>query len=65
MAKFVCIRDFENYALNNLTPVVRDYYKSGAGDEDTLKLNREAFKKYVYISCLCLPDNFNLLETIN
>ncbi|XP_058802708.1 uncharacterized protein LOC131670799 [Phymastichus coffea] len=43
--KFVCIKDFEKHALDNLTPAVRDYYKSGAGDEDTLKWNRSAFKK--------------------
>lgn len=45
--KFICIQDFENHALRNLTPAVRDYYKSGAGDEDTLKWNRSAFKKFV------------------
>lgn len=47
MPEFVCIQDFEKYALNNLPPAVRDYYKSGAGDENTLKWNREAYKKYV------------------
>ncbi|XP_001604479.1 hydroxyacid oxidase 1 [Nasonia vitripennis] len=45
MARFVCIQDYEKHALNNLTPSVRDYYRSGAGDENTLKWNREAFKK--------------------
>jgi hypothetical protein len=49
MAPFVCIQDFENYALNNLAPVVRDYYKSGAGEENTLRWNKEAFKEYVCI----------------
>lgn len=47
MARLVCIKDFENHALNSLPPKVRDYYKSGAGEEFSLKLNRDAFKKYV------------------
>ncbi|KAK0179652.1 hypothetical protein PV327_005386 [Microctonus hyperodae] len=46
MEQLVCIDDFEKLALNILTPSVRDYYKSGAGDEITLKWNREAFRKY-------------------
>ncbi|XP_011505949.1 PREDICTED: hydroxyacid oxidase 1 [Ceratosolen solmsi marchali] len=45
MARFVCIQDFENSAMNNLAPVVRDYYKSGAGEENTLRWNKEAFKQ--------------------
>ncbi|KAK0172704.1 hypothetical protein PV328_005989 [Microctonus aethiopoides] len=46
MEQLVCIDDFEKLALKILTPSVRDYYKSGAGDEITLKWNREAFRKY-------------------
>ncbi|XP_066600104.1 2-Hydroxyacid oxidase 1 [Prorops nasuta] len=46
MNKFVSVEDYENYALNNLTPSVRDYYKSGAGGERSLKWNREAFGIY-------------------
>ncbi|KOX77090.1 Hydroxyacid oxidase 1 [Melipona quadrifasciata] len=42
----VCIEDFEKYASTRLTPSVRDYYNSGAGDMFSLKLNVEAFKKY-------------------
>lgn len=46
MSKFICIQDFEKHAQTSLTPAVRDYYNSGAGDQYTLKLNIEAFKKY-------------------
>ncbi|XP_023289079.1 peroxisomal (S)-2-hydroxy-acid oxidase GLO3-like [Orussus abietinus] len=46
MEQFVCLLDYERYALKHLKPSVRDYYRGGAGDEYTLNLNREAFKKY-------------------
>jgi len=46
MAMYVCVKDYEKYALEHLPPFVRDYYKSGAGDEYSLKWNREAFKRY-------------------
>lgn len=42
----ICIEDFQKYADQNLTPSVRDYYNSGAGEQFSLKLNTEAFKKY-------------------
>ncbi|KAG7202564.1 hypothetical protein KM043_009760 [Ampulex compressa] len=46
MERLVCVEDYEKYALNRLTPSVRDYYKSGAGQEQSLRWNRDAFKKY-------------------
>ncbi|XP_043793473.1 peroxisomal (S)-2-hydroxy-acid oxidase GLO5 [Apis laboriosa] len=42
----ICIEDFQKYADQHLTPSVRDYYNSGAGEQFSLKLNTEAFKKY-------------------
>lgn len=45
MANFVCVKDYEKQALKILTPLARDYYKDGAGEEHSLKWNREAFKK--------------------
>ena len=45
MERLVCIEDYEKYAMKNLTPMVKDYYSSGAGEEYTLKLNRTAFRK--------------------
>lgn len=46
MAAYICVEDYEKYALEHLPPSVRDYYKGGAGEEYSLKWNREAFKKY-------------------
>ncbi|XP_044011203.1 hydroxyacid oxidase 1 isoform X2 [Aphidius gifuensis] len=46
MNTFTCIDDYEKFALKVLTPSVRDYYKSGAGDEITLNWNKKLFKKY-------------------
>lgn len=46
MAQLICIEDYEKYACEHLTPSVKDYYNSGAGEEYSLKLNTEAFKKY-------------------
>ncbi|XP_011867160.1 PREDICTED: hydroxyacid oxidase 1 [Vollenhovia emeryi] len=43
---YVCIEDYEKHALERLPAFVRDYYKSGAGEEYSVKLNREAFKNY-------------------
>lgn len=43
--EYVCVQDYERYALEYLPPSVRDYYKSGAGDEYSVKWNREAFKQ--------------------
>lgn len=45
--QMICIEDFQKYADQHLTPSVRDYYNSGAGEQFSLKLNTEAFKKYV------------------
>lgn len=47
MTNFVCVEDFEKHALKILTPLARDYYKDGAGEEHSLKLNKEAFSKFV------------------
>ncbi|XP_012262674.2 glycolate oxidase 3 [Athalia rosae] len=44
--KMVCLDDYERVALGKLLPSVRDYYKSGAGEEFTLKLNVDAFRRY-------------------
>ncbi|XP_012528234.1 hydroxyacid oxidase 1 [Monomorium pharaonis] len=46
MTAYVCIEDYEKYALEHLPASVRDYYKSGAGEEYSVKWNREAFKNY-------------------
>ncbi|XP_020284088.1 peroxisomal (S)-2-hydroxy-acid oxidase GLO1 isoform X2 [Pseudomyrmex gracilis] len=46
MTTYVCVEDYEKHALERLSPHARDYYKSGAGEEYSVKLNKEAFKNY-------------------
>ena len=38
--------EYEAQAKNNLSPMAWDYYASGAGDEVTLRNNRNAFEKF-------------------
>lgn len=45
MADFICVKDYEQKASELLTPNVRDFYRGGSGEENTLKWNREAFRK--------------------
>ncbi len=45
MSNMLNIDDFEKYALEHLSKPVRDYYRSGANDEQTLKENRNAFSR--------------------
>lgn len=47
MVPFVCVKDYEEQALKILTPVARDYYNNGAGEERSLLWNKEAFTKLV------------------
>ncbi|GFS94666.1 hydroxyacid oxidase 1 [Nephila pilipes] len=42
---FICVEDFEKYALQTLPRNAADYYRSGANEEQTLQENREAFKR--------------------
>lgn len=46
MTELVCVKDFEKYAESVLSKNALDYYRSGAGQETTLKNNRDAFSKY-------------------
>lgn len=47
MDQLICIEDYEKYAHEHLPPYVRDYYNSGAGEQQSLRLNIEAFRRYV------------------
>lgn len=49
LAKFVSIDEIEQEALRILPKAVRDYYQSGADDEQTLVRNRQAFKRFPFI----------------
>ncbi|XP_044267492.1 hydroxyacid oxidase 1 [Tribolium madens] len=42
----VCVKDFEKHAFNVLPRNALDYYRSGAGAEETLAHNRKAYSKY-------------------
>uniref|UniRef100_A0AC34RRG9 FMN hydroxy acid dehydrogenase domain-containing protein n=1 Tax=Panagrolaimus sp. JU765 TaxID=591449 RepID=A0AC34RRG9_9BILA len=59
LSQFISISDVEKRALELLPKSVRDYYKSGADDEQTLKRNRKAYKKYL-IRPLVLVDVSNI-----
>jgi len=41
----VCVGDFERHAVSILPKNALDYYCSGAGEEFTLGLNRDAFRR--------------------
>lgn len=45
--ELVCVEDFEKKAFTKLEKNALDYYRSGAGEQFTLGLNREAFKRFV------------------
>lgn len=47
--ELVCVEDFEQLADRKLEKNAKDYYKSGAGDQFSLQLNREAFKRLMVI----------------
>ncbi|KAH8300267.1 hypothetical protein KR044_012309 [Drosophila immigrans] len=53
--ELVCVEDFELQADRKLEKNAKDYYKSGAGDQFTLGLNREAFKR-LRLRPRCLRD---------
>nr|CAD7262176.1 unnamed protein product [Timema shepardi] len=55
MARFVCVDEYEQYALRHLDKNALDYYKSGAGDEITLGQNKTAFNRLL-IRPRCLRD---------
>lgn len=45
MEKYISIRDLEEAAITLLPKAARDYYKSGATDEQTLADNKKAFHR--------------------
>lgn len=47
MDKYVSVKDIEDAALQILPKPARDYYKSGATDEQTLVENKQAFQRCV------------------
>ncbi|KAH1013296.1 hypothetical protein HUJ04_002304 [Dendroctonus ponderosae] len=55
MRDLVCVKDFEEFAYKVLPRNTLDYYRSGAGRQETLDNNRRAFSKYK-IRPRCLRD---------
>lgn len=51
-SKLVTVNEFETKAYEILPQNARDYYKSGAGDEHTLSLNKDVFKRYDILDIL-------------
>ncbi|KAI9565496.1 hypothetical protein GHT06_009288 [Daphnia sinensis] len=44
--KFVCVEDYEKHAAKVLPSYALEYYKSGADEEQTLRENRDSFKRW-------------------
>ncbi|XP_046450627.1 hydroxyacid oxidase 1-like isoform X2 [Daphnia pulex] len=44
--QLVCLQDYEEHASQILPPFVLDFYRGGADQEQTLRDNREAFKRW-------------------
>ncbi|KAI8486655.1 Hydroxyacid oxidase 1 [Branchiostoma belcheri] len=45
-SKFVCLADFEKFACESLDKNALNYYNSGANNEQTLRDNVDAFRRY-------------------
>lgn len=45
MTSLVCVEDYEEHAFSVLPKNALDYYRSGAGREETLIDNKRAFSK--------------------
>lgn len=41
----VCVEDYEKKAAETMAKIPWDYYQSGAGDELSLRLNRNAYSR--------------------
>ena len=47
--QLVCVADFEKKARQLIPKMALDYYCGGADDEQTLRDNMEAFKRFVTV----------------
>ncbi|XP_028043353.1 hydroxyacid oxidase 1 [Bombyx mandarina] len=65
MEKYVSVKDLEEAALRLLPKSVRDYYKSGATEEQTLGENKKAFQRLrISPKCLVGVNNCDLRTTV-
>jgi (S)-2-hydroxy-acid oxidase len=44
----ITVADYEKQAFKKIAKNALDYYRSGAGDELTLKLNQSCFDRYIH-----------------
>ncbi|GBL97603.1 Hydroxyacid oxidase 1 [Araneus ventricosus] len=49
MAKMLCLRDFEEYAKNNMERKAYEFYSQGAEREVTLRENLRAFTRFTFV----------------
>ncbi|XP_026764192.2 2-Hydroxyacid oxidase 1 [Galleria mellonella] len=65
MEKYLSVKDLENAAIELLPKTARDYYKSGATEEQTLTENRKAFQRLrIRPKCLIGVDSTDLRTTV-
>nr|CAH7751278.1 unnamed protein product [Callosobruchus chinensis] len=65
MGEPICIKDFEEYAYKTLPRNALDYYRSGAGQQETLVNNKRAYSNYrIRPRCLRNVDKRDLSVTI-
>ncbi|XP_073945562.1 hydroxyacid oxidase [Choristoneura fumiferana] len=65
MEKYISVKEVEDAALALLPKKTRDYYKSGATDEQTLSENRDAFKRLrIHPKCLVGVGSSSLSTTV-
>lgn len=57
-----CVTDVENHAVKLLPKSVLDFYRSGAGFEDSLKNNRKAFSRQVQYKKIDIDDCVKVWE---
>ena len=58
MNRTVCVKDFEDFAKQNLPKNAFDYYQSGADDEYSLQDNVLSFKRQAVAKAWSPPETF-------
>ncbi|KAM3966469.1 hydroxyacid oxidase [Aphomia sociella] len=65
MEKYISVKDFENAAIDVLPKAIRDYYTSGATEQQTLAENIEAFRRLrILPKCMIGVEKTDLRTTI-
>lgn len=61
MDKYISVKEIEEAALELLPKATRDYYKSGATEEQTLEDNKACFRRFVCSHLLLYFVNLKVL----